>query len=129
MMWKFFEWVDRRGQGAFSAWRLSLPRRERATLDEKMRAIQQFGIEVCCLKGPLRGHRHLYKIRVQGPRALRPLLCRGPLEPDEEFTLLAPMVEVGDVDTPAGAKNEADRRREEIIHDPSRRMRYEVPAP
>jgi len=128
-MWEFFECFDRRGQREFSLWRLELPRIERALLDEKMRMIQVFG-QASCLKGPIRGHRHLYKIRVQGPTvALRPLLCRGPIRMDREFTMLQQMTEVGGKDTPPGAKSEADRCRSEIIRDPSRRVRYEVPQP
>ena len=129
-MWEFFEYVGRAGRREFSLWRLSQPTREQALLDEKMRAVQTFGLQTGCLKGPLLRHRHLYKIRVQGPeRALRPLLCRGPMNMNTEFTLLHPMQEIGGQDTPSTAKGEADRRREELIEDPSRRVKYEVPKP
>src|SRR5258706_699374 len=115
----FWEYLNRRGDREFSAWRLGLPTRERATLDEKMRAIQAMGAVVQCLKGPLSGYRHLYKIRVQGPNmALRPLLCKGPINKDDEFTMLKPMTEVGGSDQPPGAKNDAESRRLEIVRDP-----------
>src|SRR5205809_5158524 len=111
-MWAFWEYVTRRGDREFSAWRLRLPTAERAQLDEKMRAIQSMGLNVSCLKGPLKGYRHLYKIRVQGPtKALRPLLCRGPKDKDGELTMLIPMTEVEGRDDPPNAKQEAERRR------------------
>ena len=126
----FWEYLTRRGEREFSIWRAGLPSVERALLDEKMRAIEMLGIGVGCLKGPLRGHRHIYKIRVQGPTiAVRPLLCRGPQNKGSEFTMLRPMVEIGGKDDPPGAKDDAERRRLEILADPSRRVRYEVPRP
>ena len=114
----------------FSEWRDSLPKMERARLDEKMRAIERMGFGVNCLKGPLTGYRHIYKIRIQGPTlALRPLLCRGPQDKLHEFTMLVPMLEVGDEDVPSRAKAEAEARRQQIERDPRRRVRYEVPRP
>ena len=129
-MWQFWEYLDGRGNREFSQWRLGLPVSERALLDEKMRAIERMGLNVSCLKGPLRGYRHLYKIRVQGRNvALRPLLCRGPQNKDTEFTLLKPMTEVGRRDQPPSAKPEAEARRLEVERNPTRRARYEVPSP
>lgn len=130
MIWEFWEYLNGRNEREFSRWRLGLPKVERARLDDKMRAIETMGVEVSCLRGPLKGYKHIYKIRVQGPTmALRPLLCKGPLDKDKEFTLLHPMTEVGMKDEPVTAKDEAERRRREIEISPSRRIRYEVPKP
>src|SRR4051812_5031001 len=110
-MWTFWEYVN----GEFSAWRLELTSVERARLDEKMRLLVNVGTNAGCLKGPLIGHRRLYKIHVHGPyTALRPLLCRGPFDMDSEFTLLKPMREVGGQDEPSGARDEAERRRQAV---------------
>ena len=129
-MWKFWEWLDGRNQRPFSAWRLALPTVERARLDDKMRAVQVFGIEAPCLKGPISGYRHLYKIRVQGPtQALRPILCRGPFDMDGEFTMLIGAREIQRNWDPPGALGDAEARRLEVASDPSRRVRYEVPQP
>ena len=129
-MIEFWEYLDGRDRREFSLWRAGLQKSDRAILDEKMRVIEQMGLSVGCLNGPLRGHRHLYKIKARGPTAeLRPLLCRGPQDNDSEVTMLKPMIEVGGKDQPAGARDEAERRRVEVQRDPSRRVRYEVPQP
>jgi hypothetical protein len=129
-MWEFWEYLTRRGDKPFTEWRAGLPSVERAILDEKMRLLEKMGPEVSCLKGPLRGYRHIYKIRVQGPTvALRPLLCLGPINKAGEFTMLSPMTEVGGNDTPSSAKSDAEARRVEIVGDKTRRVRYGVPKP
>jgi hypothetical protein len=114
----------------FSTWRVGLTKAERARLDEKMRLIQVVGTNAGCLDGPLRGHRHLYKIHVHGPHsALRPLLCRGPFDMNSEFTVLKPMRERGRKDEPPGARDEAERRRQAIEANKLLRIPYEVPQP
>lgn len=95
-----------------------------------MRLIEVFGPDAQCLKGPIRGYNHLYKIHVQGAsQALRPLLCRGPFEMDAEFTVLMPAREINWDWDPPGAPEEAEKRRKEIAVDRSLRVVYEVPKP
>jgi hypothetical protein len=124
MVWEFWEYVTLE----FSAWRDRLPKTERAILDEKMRLIRRNGTNVSCLKGPLGKYRHIYKVRAQGPSiAMRPLLCKGPYSIETEFTVLKPMIEINWKDEPPSAKDDAERRRLEIIADKRRRVPYEVP--
>lgn len=125
MVWEFWEYITL----DFSAWRDGLPKKDRAALDEKMRAIERNGM-IPCAKGPLRGYRHLYKIKVRGATIeMRPLFCKGPFVMDGEFTMLAPMWEVGGEDKPFGAKDDAERRRLDVLADRNRRVRYRVPQP
>ena len=55
------------------------------------------------LAGPVRSKKskkavpHIYKLRLNGDRALRPLLCKGPIDMDQEFTLLLGAVEINSV--------------------------------
>jgi len=126
MVWVFWEYVTLE----FSEWRDGLPKRDRAILDEKMRMIERNGQSATCLKGPLGSFRHLYKIKARGPTfEMRPLLCKGPVDMDAEFTMLKPMIEKDFEDVPATAKGEAERRRLELKADKNKRVRYKVPQP
>lgn len=64
---------------------------------------------------------HIYKLVIHGQRMLRPMLCRGPVNTDAEFTMLIGAIEKGgvlDVDA-----SEAEARRQEVISDPVNRRR------
>jgi hypothetical protein len=63
---------------------------------------------------------HIYKLKVRGEKALRPLLCKGPLDMDGEFTFLLGAIEVNSqLDEDA---EDAEARRSIVIADPSRRI-------
>ena len=53
---------------------------------------------------------------------LRPLACKGPIDIENEWTILVPVIEVGG-EYPAGAFADAEARRLEIIADPQNRRR------
>lgn len=126
---EFWEYLDRRGQRVFTAWRERLKPAERARVDDKMRAVETFGTTAPCLK-PVTGFPHLRKIRIFVPdQNLRPLLCLGPFDLHSEFTLLIGAREQDFDWDPANAREEAMTRREEIRKDRNRRVRYEVPKP
>lgn len=66
---------------------------------------------------------HIYKLRMNGDRALRPLLCKGPIDMDREHTLLLGAIEVNSVlDTDA---EDAEAIRSAILADEKRRMPHE----
>jgi len=77
--------------------------------------------------GPLASYRHIYKLRLGGRVRLRPLLCREPIEPERELTFLIPAFERNWKLDPPDAPAKAERRRQEILFDGSRRRRYERP--
>ena len=70
----------------------NLSARDRAVLDQKLDRLSQidFGLArgTNLLHGPVNKKLHIYKIRAMGDKAMRPLLCRGPLAVEEEYTLL-----------------------------------------
>jgi hypothetical protein len=77
------------------------------------------------LAGPIKSKRnkkmqsHIYKLRINGNKALRPMLCKGPIAMDTEYTMLIGAIEVNSVlDIDA---EDAESRRSEIIEDPTRR--------
>ena len=63
----------------------------------------------------------IQKLRVKGNVQLRPLLCDGPAQVGEEFTLLAGAKEVGDVLRPAGVLDTAVSRKDEVVANPQTR--------
>lgn len=67
------------------------------------------------------GQQSIYKLKVRGSVQLRPMVCIGPFGLDE-WTVLYPATEVGNVLCPADAARLAEERRKEILADPNRRQ-------
>lgn len=63
----------------------------------------------------------ILKIRVHGKVQLRPLLCRGPVYPDTEYTLLAGAKEIGSVLKPNGVLALSVVRKQDVIQEPANR--------
>jgi hypothetical protein len=55
---------------------------------------------------------------------LRPMLCRGPIDPDREYTLLLGAIEKGGR-LPKGAPQQAEENRLTVLNDSSRRVEHE----
>src|ERR1035437_1690944 len=100
--------------------------RDRAALNQKIRRLAQMDYELAIqtklLAGPI--HKHVYKLVIHGDVMLRPMLCRGPIDNELEYTLLLGAVEVGGK-LPLGAKEQAEANRETILTDKSRRCDHE----
>jgi hypothetical protein len=99
--------------------------RDRAMLNQKLDRLRQIdfklAIETRFLAGPI--HKHIYKLVIHGDVMLRPMLCRGPLDVEREYTLLLGAVETGGK-LPFGSKERAAENRETILRDPSRRCHH-----
>ena len=79
------------------------------------------------LAGPkIHGHSHIYKMRVQGSMALRPMLCLGPADTSSEWTVLC---RCSKKDNDTGAEKDAAAlaamRRAEIVAGTRKRRIYE----
>jgi len=72
------------------------------------------------LAGPLEG-KPIHKLRINGRVALRPMLCKGPINNDSEFTLLMGATEKDRVLIPEDAIDQAADRRREVIANPNGR--------
>ena len=128
--WRIYEFAEN-SRSVIGAWLVAkgVSTRDRAQLQFKIDALALYGPDLPAglLAGPIASKRnrkmqsHIYKLRVNGEKALRPLLCKGPLDMQGEFTLLLGAIEVNrklDVDV-----EEAEERRSIVIRDPSRRLR------
>jgi hypothetical protein len=122
---RVFEYVDRRGIGVYTAWYQARQARQRAALDAKLDAVRKAGeLPPRLFRGPVKHRNQFYpntwKLTVNCDGALRPLACKGPIDPENEWTILVPVIEVGN-QYPPGVFQEAEERRLEIVADPTRR--------
>ncbi|MBI1786385.1 MAG: hypothetical protein HYR60_02395 [Acidobacteria bacterium] len=125
ILWDF---LNARGDNVILQWvredRLS--KRDRAKLNQKLDRLVQMDFDLAIhtrlLAGPTYGH--IYKLRIHGDVMLRPLLCRGPIDTESEYTLLRGAVERGGR-LPDGAQEKAEENRQRVIGDPRSRCLHE----
>jgi hypothetical protein len=120
-MWELFDYINEDGVNEIALWTRRLEKRQRIKLNQKLDMLQKHGPELPpqLLAGPIFGH--IYKLKVKGNVQLRPMLCKGPVDNDGEYTLLLGAIETDDeLDR---SPEEAARIREIIIADPLRRRR------
>ncbi len=120
-MWTIYDHVDREGVNLIADWTRRLERVQRKLLRSKLDMLAQAGPELPAQLLAGTGVAHIYKLRVKGNVQLRPMLCKGPVENETEFTLLYGAIEVGNRLQPANAAERAAIIREEILADPNNR--------
>ena len=105
---------------------LALQSSDRARLSQKLGMLEKLGpdLPTGLLAGPIRNQAHIYKMRINGRVALRPLLCKGPINNDEEFTLLIGATERDRQWQPRNAPATAGVRRMEILGNVARRCNH-----
>jgi hypothetical protein len=100
---------------------------DRAKLDFSLNRLRtlDFGlVSRKLLAGPLRGTK-VYKLRLRCEnRELRPMLCRGPVDSPQDYTLLHGALEIGNRLDPPDAEERADRNRRTLIGNPKWREVY-----
>jgi hypothetical protein len=118
---KLFDYVDNRGVNDFKEWSKGLEKKDLAKLNSKLDSLQKEpSLPPQLLAGPL-GGLPIYKLRINGNVALRPMLCKGPVNMGEEFTLLFGAEEKDRKLIPADAVKRADDRRQEVVQNPTQR--------
>ena len=94
-------------------------------LNQKRRRLAQIdydlAIDTKLLAGPI--YKKIYKLIIHGDVMMRPMLCRGPIDNDHEYTFLIGATE-RDWKLPTGSKEQADKRRTIVLNDPKRRVPY-----
>lgn len=120
---KIYDYVDERGVNDFKDWSERLQKPDLAKLNRKLDMLRKEPeLPPQLLAGPLDGT-PIYKLRINGRVALRPMLCKGPIKNDCEFTLLFGAHEKDTVLVPEDAVLRAATRRGDVIADPTRRRR------
>lgn len=132
-MRRLYEWIDASGAGVVSGWKLQ--KKQSIKLDAKLPLLRtaevspsgKVELPPSLIGGPgIDGYASIYKLKIHGNVALRPMLCLGPLNLDREWTILARAVEKDGELKPTDAAATAESRRQEILKDPnSRRLLWE----
>jgi hypothetical protein len=130
--WWIFDAIDANKRSRIAVWldREKIGKREIGQLNQKIDMLATSGPSLGpqLLAGPIKSKKkkkvsHIYKLRMNGDRALRPFLCKGPIDMDREYTLLLGAIEVnGVLDTDA---EDAEAIRSGIIADENMRIPHE----
>jgi hypothetical protein len=116
-MTRLWDYLRGPGRNEIQAWakQQKLGVRERAQLNQKLDMLERVGFDTACslefLAGTSGGYPHIFKLVVRSQRMLRPMLCRGPIEPKGEATLLCGAIEKDFELLPADAARRADENR------------------
>jgi hypothetical protein len=124
-MFVLFDYTDANGKNDIKEWALGLEKRERAKLNAKLDMLAKLGSDLFpqVLTGtPTPG---ILKLRVKGKVQLRPMLCKGPINIEKEFTLLIGAKERGSQFVPEKADEKANVRKQIIVENHTRRCPHE----
>lgn len=133
MAWVIFDAITESGLSNLVVWiaKEKITKRDLGQLNQKIDMLEQHGPDLPpkLLAGPIKSKRnkklvsHVYKLIIHGDRMLRPMLCKGPIDPPAEFTMLLGAIEVGGVlDTDSA---DAEAVRQKIIADKNLRKEHE----
>jgi len=118
LLWDYLHGL---GRNEMQAWakKEKLGVRERAQLNQKLDMLAQIGFDTAChlefLAGTSGEFNQVYKLVVKSQRMLRPMLCRGPIDPKGEVTLLCGAIEKDFKLVPPAAAEQAERNRRQVI--------------
>jgi hypothetical protein len=126
MAWNLYDFIDPRGQSVIADWLVTerITKRDIGQLNQKldMLAINGPSLPPKLLAGPIGKTKHIYKLVIHGDLMLRPMLCKGPFEMEEEYTLLLGAIERNwKLDHEA---SEALTNRETLLASPNRRRNH-----
>lgn len=121
MSFLLYDYMNEHGLNEIKVWINDLQKKELAKLNSKLDMLHMHGDEL--IPSTLSPTREpgILKMRVHGSVQLRPLLCRGPINADAEYTLLLGAKEVGSVLRPKNADKLAVIRKDAVTLDPDNR--------
>jgi hypothetical protein len=123
-MWELFGYVSDKGN-EIKKWMLSLPKPQRIKLNAKLDMLQMHGSALTPHLLSDTGVIHIYKLKVQGNPKLRPLLCKGTVDNEKEYTLLVGAMEIQWEYEPKDALVQDSDRRKKLLIDPAKRCKHE----
>ena len=121
MAFALYDYVNQHGDNEFKAWMEGLQKVQLAKLNERFDKLMQYGDAL---------HPHMLtdthvpgiqKLRIRGNVQLRPLLCKGPVKVNSEYTLLMGAKEIGNKWSPKNAPALAQAKKTVVITDPNNR--------
>jgi len=122
MLYNLFDYVDFKGN-SIKKWTLSLLRSDQIKFRQKLDMLKIAGSDLPPKLLSRTNSAHIMKLRFigKGKVQLRPMLCKGPIDNDKEFTLLLGAQEKGFKLDPPNADHEAEKLRQQVIADPKAR--------
>lgn len=123
MPFKLFDYVDGHGRNVFKIWTQGLQKKELAKLNAKLDMLEVHGTDL--FPNTLSGTdtAGVHKLRVHGKVQLRPLLCEGPINVNEEFTMLMGATEKDGKLIPKNADQKADTHKVAVMAEPKKRRK------
>lgn len=126
MPFLIYDYVNQQGQNKFKEWTSAQQKVPLGKLNEKIDLLSLYGETLFPHMLTDTGVAGILKLRVQGSVKLRPLLCRGPVNNQSEYTLLMGAKEIGSKWEPKGAPSTAAILKAEVIKNPTtRRVTHE----
>lgn len=123
-MWEIYDYVNSKEQNEIASWTKELQKERRVRLKQKIDMLRRVGLDLPSDVLADIG-KHIYKLKVHGNPQLRPLLCRGIVNNDTEFTFLIGAKEIQRDYEPKNAVDTARERHAELLKNPKRRCRHE----
>lgn len=125
MIFSLFDYTSENGNNEIKEWALKLQTPQRAKLNAKLDMLKSHGLAL--LPELLAGTDTpgILKLKVKGKVQLRPMLCKGPIDNENEFTLLIGATERDFCLVPDKADEKANERKHIIINNPTRRCPHE----
>ncbi len=128
MAWIIYQFSDERGDGVLDVWfrKARIQKTARIRLDQKVDMLAMYGpvLPPQLLAGPVCDHIYKLKVKASGIQ-LRPHLCKGPIDNNNEFTFLCGAIEKDDALDPPDVCERSQANRETILKDNRRRKSYE----
>ena len=133
-MKKLWDSVSSNGRNRIQVWARKtahLSAKDRAALNHRFYMLEQLDYDLAVgtkvLNGPLRGSKGIYKLKAFADHAMRPMLCRGPVDAATEYTILEGATEPNfGILVPPDAEARAAKTKDYIEQDPpNRRLRHE----
>jgi hypothetical protein len=119
-----YDYVSEQGRNEFKDWSSKLQKTERAKLNHDIDKLMLYGESLYPRLPTDSEIPGILKIKITAANVqLRPLLCRGPVNPGKEFTFLLGAKERGSKWSPRNAPTTADRNKTAIVANPAIRRR------
>jgi hypothetical protein len=122
-----FDFENAQGDNILQVWADNMPmqKKDRGRLDSKIDMLAKSGDNLPPkLLQPTKS-KHIMEIAVNGPVALRVMLCRGPFNMKNEFTFLYGATEKNRKHVPRDAPERANGHRDDLLLNPNRRRKHE----
>jgi hypothetical protein len=121
MSFLLYDHLEADGTNTIEGWTGNLQSLERGKLNQKLDILRMHGDALIPNTLSPTDEPGILKIRVHGKVQLRPLLCRGPVQPESEYTLLVGAIEKGSELKPKGVLSQAIANKQEVVQDPVNR--------